>query len=162
MYKQVEIDATSKEVFYNLLQKQVRSLLVGETDPVANMANIAALLYQALDSINWAGFYRNMGNELLLGPFVGVPACVHIALGRGVCGSCAEQMKSIIVDNVHEFPGHIPCDGASNSEIVIPLVKNDILYGVLDIDSPILNRFDNGDKAGLEEVVRIFLDCTAF
>ncbi|MCC6124739.1 MAG: GAF domain-containing protein [Pirellulales bacterium] len=144
-----------KPRLYRLLESQLRGLLEGETDVIANTANMAALLYHALPDLNWAGFYFLRGNELVLGPFQGRPACVRIPLGRGVCGTAAQTRKTLVVENVHEFPGHIACDAASNSEIVVPLVQNESLLGVLDLDSPILGRFDEADRSGLEKLVAV-------
>ena len=153
---------TSRSVFYDRLVKQVRSLLENEVDPIANMANVAAHLYHSMEDVNWVGFYRFERGELILGPFQGKPACVHIALGSGVCGTAAQRRQTIVVPNVHRFPGHIACDSASNSEIVVPLIKANRLIGVLDADSPVFNRFDEEDRQGLEEVVRIYLKHTQF
>ena len=139
------------------LAAQLRSLLEDETDFIANAANFAALLYHSLPDVNWAGFYFLRGDELVLGPFQGQPACVRIAMGKGVCGTAAEQRQTIMVDNVHDFPGHIACDSASNSEIVVPLIKQQRLLGVLDLDSPSFARFDNDDAQGLNELAEIFL-----
>ena len=122
---------------------------------IANLSNAAALIYNALDDLNWAGFYLKEGDILVLGPFQGKPACIEIPMGRGVCGTAAIMNETLVVENVHEFSGHIACDGASNSEIVIPLRANGNVVGVLDIDSPIFNRFDDKDKAGLEALAKI-------
>lgn len=149
-----------KNELYNTLYLQTNALLEVETDPVANMANLAALVYHTLPDLNWAGFYLLKSGVLVLGPFQGRPACVRIALGRGVCGTAAQTRQTQLVQNVHEFPGHIACDAASNSEIVIPLVKNGVLIGVLDIDSPLLNCFDQTDKQGLEKLAALFLEKT--
>jgi GAF domain-containing protein len=146
-----------KQQHYSDLQRTLAALLEGEPDLIANLANTAALLWQELPDINWAGFYLLKGNELVLGPFQGKPACVRIAMGKGVCGTSAQQRQSIVVPNVHEFAGHIACDTASNSEIVVPLLKGNQLLGVLDIDSPLLNRFDAMDREGLEGVATILL-----
>ena len=133
-------------------------LLEGERDAVANAANTAALLFTTLPDLNWVGFYfLRSPNELVLGPFQGKPACVRIQLGQGVCGAGAAKCETVIVPNVHEFPGHIACDSASNSEIVVPLMKNSRLIGVLDLDSPKPARFDQEDATGLEQLVRILL-----
>ncbi|MGM9967070.1 GAF domain-containing protein [Rummeliibacillus sp. TYF005] len=140
---------------YNLLAKQLDALLEGEFDNVANLSNASALLNQFLDNINWCGFYLSKNDELLLGPFQGLPACVHIPFGKGVCGTAAESQKTIVVEDVHAFPGHIACDSASQSEIVVPIVKEQTLFGVLDIDSPIKNRFSTEDQDGLEQFVTI-------
>src|SRR5467141_1908253 len=139
----------SKPDLYRDLAEQLAALLAGEADRIANAANMAALIYHGLPDLNWAGFYFRRGAELVLGPFQGKPACVRIAIGKGVCGVAAAQRETIIVANVHDFPGHIACDGASNSEIVVPLVKESRLLGVLDLDSPQFARFDDGDAEGL-------------
>src|SRR5262245_51218876 len=128
-----------------------RALLGGERDRIANLANCAALLWQELPDINWVGFYLLRNGELVVGPFQGKPACVRIAIGKGVCGTAAQRRESIVVPNVHEFPGHIACDSASNSEIVVPMIKDGALLGVLDIDSPMLNRFSEEDRRVLEQ-----------
>ena len=154
--------ATSKGELYANLAAQLRSLLECETDFIANAANFAALLYHSLPDLNWAGFYLLRGDELVLGPFQGQPACVRIALGKGVCGTAAEQRQTILVDNVHDFPGHIACDSASNSEIVVPLIKQERLIGVLDLDSPLFARFDNDDARGLNELAEIFVELSDF
>lgn len=138
---------------YNLLIKQLTSLLEGETNTIANFSNASALLNQFLDRINWVGFYLMEEGELVLGPFQGLPACVRIPVGRGVCGTAAAQLETIRVEDVHQFPGHIACDAASQSEIVIPMIDNGKLIGVLDIDSPEKNRFDELDQQKLEEFV---------
>ena len=140
----------------NLIQT-VRALLEGERDRIANLANCAALLWQELIDINWVGFYLLKGGELVLGPFQGKPACVRIAIGKGVCGTAAERRVAVVVPNVHEFSGHIVCDSASNSEIVVPLIKDGALLGVLDIDSPRLNRFGEEDRRTLEQVAEILV-----
>src|SRR5437773_8692116 len=147
----------SKFESYAQLAEELRSLLAGERDFIANAANFSALVYHSLPDVNWAGFYFLRDGELVLGPFQGKPACVRIALGHGVCGAAAAKGETIIVPNVHEFPGHIACDSASNSEIVIPLVKASRLIAVLDIDSPLPARFDREDALGLEKLVRILL-----
>ncbi|MEW9701033.1 GAF domain-containing protein [Paenibacillus sp. SI8] len=138
---------------YQLLIKQVEALTHDEPNRIANLANASALLQQFLNDINWVGFYLMEGTELVLGPFQGLPACVRIPLGKGVCGTSALRQETIRVANVHEFPGHIACDAASQSEIVIPIVKAGELIGVLDIDSPILSRFDEEDQHYLEQFV---------
>lgn len=152
-----EPQANSAAALYDQLASQLRSLLEGERDFIANAANFAALLFHSLPDLNWAGFYLYKDGELVLGPFQGQPACVRIAMGKGVCGTAAERRETLLVDNVHEFPGHIACDNASNSEIVVPLVKGDRLIGVLDLDSPTFARFDEEDAAGLNELVAIFV-----
>lgn len=143
---------------YRMMARMLRSLMEGERDPVANMANMSALLFDALEDVNWAGFYLRKEDALLLGPFQGKPACIRIPLGRGVCGTAAKERRTQLVRNVHDFAGHIACDGASQSEIVVPLVRGDRLLGVLDIDSPSLARFDEEDQAGLEELAAILTD----
>ncbi|WP_087681242.1 GAF domain-containing protein [uncultured Exiguobacterium sp.] len=137
---------------YDMLSKQLDALLMGEDNQVANLSNASALLNQFLDRINWVGFYLTDAeqNQLVLGPFQGLPACVRIPFGRGVCGTSAAEQTTQRIEDVHQFPGHIACDAASNSEIVIPLVKDGQTIGVLDIDSPEFNRFDEVDQAGLE------------
>ncbi len=145
-----------KTLLYPLLLERAAALLAGETDAVANMANLSALVWQALPDLNWAGFYRRMGAELVLGPFQGKPACVRIGWGKGVCGTAARTGAPQLVPDVHAFPGHIPCDGASRSELVIPLFAPDgEVAGVLDLDSPLLGRFDRQDLEGLLPVSRL-------
>src|SRR5882762_2599480 len=141
--------ATSKSDLYDQLASQLSSLLADERDLVANAANFAALMFHSLPDLNWAGFYFVKAGELVLGPFQGKPACMRIAFGRGVCGTAATKGVTTIVPNVHEFPGHIACDMESKSEIVIPLMKNEHFIGVLDLDSPMLARFDDADATGL-------------
>jgi L-methionine (R)-S-oxide reductase len=142
---------------YQLVSKQLDALLDGEKDMIANLSNASALLNQFLDQINWVGFYLMKDGELVLGPFQGLPACVRIPVGRGVCGSAVEQQRTLVVDDVHAFPGHIACDAASKSEIVIPLIKNNEVIGVLDIDSPIVSRFTAEEQTGLELFVHTLL-----
>lgn len=151
---------TTKAECYKNINSQLQHLLEGERDLIANASNAAALLFHTLPEVNWAGFYFNRHGELVLGPFQGKPACVRIAMGKGVCGTCAQKKETMVVKNVHEFPGHIACDSASKSEIVIPIVKFNRLIGLLDIDSPATGRFDHEDKAGLETFVRIFSEHT--
>ncbi len=141
---------------YTQLLPQLAALLQGETDPVANMANMAAVLYHHLPQINWAGFYVRHGDELVLGPFQGNPACVRLKRGHGVCWAAAEKQKTVIVPDVHAFAGHIACDSASQSEIVVPILKGTGVWGVLDIDSPVKDRFTQQDKEFLEQAVKIF------
>jgi L-methionine (R)-S-oxide reductase len=155
------LEELSKAELYAELQSQLRALLEGERDFIANAANFSSLLYHSLADVNWVGFYLLKDNELVLGPFQGKPACVRIAIGKGVCGVAAERRQTILVDNVHEFPGHIACDSASNSEVVVPLVVDGKLIGVLDLDSPSLARFDDDDASGLNELTAIFLKCAA-
>lgn len=150
-------ETVSKTELYTNLQLQLRSLLEGEHDFIANAANFSSLLYHSLPDLNWAGLYLHKGGELVLGPFQGRPACVRIAIGKGVCGTAAQQLQTILIDNVHEFPGHIACDNASNSEIVVPLIAHDELLGVLDLDSPSFARFDDEDARGLNELAEIFI-----
>ncbi|WP_214843436.1 GAF domain-containing protein [Exiguobacterium sp. s150] len=143
---------------YELLNKQLAALLEGETNEVANLANASALLNQFLDRINWVGFYMKNGDDaLILGPFQGLPACVHIAFGKGVCGTAASTQETQLVADVHKFPGHIACDAASNSEIVVPLVRDGETIGVLDIDSPEFDRFSEIDRQGLEQFCQTLL-----
>jgi GAF domain-containing protein len=149
--------STSKHELYDQLAAQLPSLLAGERDLIANAANFASLVFHSLPDLNWAGFYFAKNDELVLGPFQGRPACVRIRIGQGVCGAGAAKCETVIVPNVNEFPGHIACDSASNSEIVVPLMKDKQLLGVLDLDSPKPARFDREDAAGLEKLVRILL-----
>ena len=160
--KAVKLRASSpetnhKSTLYANLVVQLLSLLKDEHDLIANAANFSALLYNSLPNVNWAGFYFLQDDELVLGPFQGNPACVRIPLGQGVCGVAAQQCETIIVPNVHEFPGHIACDVASNSEIVVPLFDGERLLGVLDLDSPLIGRFDDQDAEGLNELVTVFV-----
>ena len=150
--------ATTKAELYQELRSQLTSLLEGEPDAIANAANTAALLYHSMPDVNWVGFYLFKSNELVLGPFQGKPACVRIPLGKGVCGTAAERRQSIVVPDVNAFPGHIACDSASRSELVVPLVRHGALLGVLDLDSPMLGRFDETDRAGCESLVRIYTE----
>jgi len=147
----------SKPELYDQLASQLSSLLAGERDLIANAANFSSLIFQTLPDLNWAGFYFAKDGDLVLGPFQGKPACVRIRVGQGVCGAGAAKCETVIVPNVHEFPGHIACDSASNSEIVVPLIKDSRLLGVLDLDSPLPSRFDQEDAAGLENLIRILL-----
>ena len=140
---------------YTALNKELSALISGVPHPIANMANAASLLYNTLNDINWAGFYLMENGILVLGPFMGKPACIEIPVGKGVCGTAVAENRTQLVYNVHEFPGHIACDSASNSEIVVPLRKNGVIVGVLDIDSPSIARFDEADKAGLEYFAKI-------
>ncbi|MGB5946386.1 GAF domain-containing protein [Paenisporosarcina sp.] len=142
---------------YEMLAKQLDALLTGEKNVMANLSNASALLNQFFDRINWVGFYMMDDNELVLGPFQGLPACIRIPIGRGVCGTTVAQKETIIVPDVHAFPGHIACDAASQSEIVVPLLKNGEVIGVLDIDSPEKNRFQENDQQGLEHFVSILM-----
>ena len=142
------------------LQEQARALLQGERDPIANAANLSSLIFHALPELNWAGFYWMKGGELVLGPFQGKPACVRIALGRGVCGTAARERRTIVVPDVDKFPGHIACDSASRSEVVVPVVREGQVLGVLDIDSPVLARFDEAHARALERLVADFVEAT--
>jgi GAF domain-containing protein len=147
----------AKRASYELLVAQVRSVLDGERDWLANLAQFSALAYQSVPDLNWAGFYLARGEELVVGPFQGKVACVRLQLGRGVCGTAAQQRTTVIVPDVEKFPGHVACDHASRSEIVVPLIKAGKLIGVLDVDSPLLARFDAKDALGLETIADIFL-----
>lgn len=142
---------------YEAILKDVRALIEGEPDWIANTANVAAVLFESLKDVNWAGFYFLQGDELVLGPFQGRPACVRIAVGRGVCGTAVSRRETLVVPDVHEFPGHIACDSASNSEVVVPLVRDGRVIGVLDIDSPKTGRFDAEDGRGLEAVAKVLV-----
>ncbi|MBI2513433.1 MAG: GAF domain-containing protein [Opitutae bacterium] len=151
------IHASSKSEFYAALNRQLEAVLHGERNWICNLAQTSALLMQTLPDLNWAGFYLLENGSLVLGPFQGKVACVRIALGKGVCGTAATRRESIVVPDVHAFPGHIACDSASNSEVVVPLLHRGQLLGVLDLDSPTLNRFEVADARGLERAVQILL-----
>ncbi|MDZ5472533.1 GAF domain-containing protein [Bacillus sp. 31A1R] len=153
MFK-VESYGKTREENYDFLVKQLNALLEGEQNKVANLSNASALLNQFFDRVNWVGFYLMEDGELVLGPFQGLPACVRIPLGKGVCGTSAKELRTVRVEDVHLFPGHIACDAASQSEIVVPMMKDGELIGVLDIDSPEKNRFDELDQVKLEEFVQ--------
>ena len=142
------------------LLSQARALLAGERDATANAANLAALVFHTLPDLNWAGFYWMKQGELVLGPFQGKPACVRIAIGAGVCGTAARDMRTVVVEDVHRFPGHIACDSASNSEIVVPLVRGGKVIGVFDLDSPSMRRFDGEDARALEALAAIYLEAS--
>lgn len=148
-----------KAAAYGELERDLGALLEGESDPIAGAANMASLLYWSLPGLNWAGFYLldTSSGDLLVGPFQGRPACVRIPLGKGVCGTAAARRATVIVPDVHAFPGHIACDSASNSEVVVPILAGDRLVGVLDLDSPLRNRFDEVDARGLEALVRVYV-----
>lgn len=161
MFETHAIAGASKAERYRDLAGQLASLLRGESDPVANAANTSALLFQLLPDVNWAGFYFLKGGELVLGPFQGKPACVRIPIGRGVCGTAVARLQSVRVDDVHEFPGHIACDSESQSELVVPLIRDGAAIGVIDLDSPRLSRFDAADQAGIEHVARLYLEASA-
>ena len=156
-YTAKHFDFHDKPADYARLAQELSALLAGESDLVANAANTAALIFAALPEINWAGFYFLRGGELVLGPFQGQPACVRIALGQGVCGAAAVQRRTLVVADVQKFPGHIACDAASRSEIVVPLIDTGTLVGVLDVDSPRPGRFDDADARGLEALVGLFV-----
>jgi len=149
--------ASSKPELYLELQSQVSAVLAGERDFIANLANTSAMLFASLPQLNWAGFYLFRQDQLVLGPFQGKPACVRIAMGRGVCGTAARRRETIVVPDVHAFPGHIACDAASRSEIVVPLITGEKLVGVMDLDSPVVGRFDEVDARGLEAIAAIVL-----
>jgi L-methionine (R)-S-oxide reductase len=161
MFAVKDVTGTKSEI-YEELARQTRGLLEGERDLIANAANVAALIWQIVPDLNWAGFYLMKGGELVLGPFQGKPACVRIALGKGVCGTAAAKRETLVVKDVHAFPGHIACDSASNSEIVVPVIKDGVVYGVLDLDSPNLARFEDEDRRGFETLVQIFVNATDF
>lgn len=146
-----------KPELYRDLARQLAALLAGEPDPIANAANTAALIYHGLPNLNWAGFYFRNGAQLVLGPFQGKPACVRIPMGKGVCGTAAARGTTVLVPNVHDFPGHIACDPDSRSELVVPLIENGGVLGVLDLDSPLLARFDDLDRVGCEQLVALLL-----
>src|SRR3954469_11201655 len=159
MFQTAPLLSAGKADQYAELAEQARGLLHGERDRIANAANFAALVYQALPDLNWAGFYFHDGRELVVGPFQGKPACVRIALGKGVCGTAAQTRETQIGRDVHEFPGHIACDSASQSEVVVPLVAPDgTLIGVWDVDSPVLARFDEEDAKGMEALCAVFIE----
>ncbi len=160
MFATSAVHHSSKPQQYSELLAQTLALFQGERDATANSANLAALIFHALPTLNWAGFYWMKAGELVLGPFQGKPACVRIALGKGVCGTSARSRKTLVVPDVDAFPGHIACDSASRSEIVVPLVANGRVVGVLDVDSPVAGRFDDEDARGLEAVAQAFLDAT--
>jgi GAF domain-containing protein len=150
-------DFSQPDEAYAELARDLTALLSGERDLIANAANTSALIYDALPHLNWAGFYLYKSGELVLGPFQGKPACVRIAIGKGVCGTAAARRETVVVEDVHAFPGHIACDSASNSEIVVPLIRGGELLGVLDVDSPKHGRFGAADQRGLEALARIFV-----
>jgi len=158
MFAVAATQSTTKAGLYEELAEQARGLLSGERDRIANAANFASLVYHALPAINWCGFYLFDGTELVVGPFQGKPACVRIALGKGVCGTAATTRQTQVVADVDAFPGHIPCDSASRSEVVVPLYDGERLIGVWDVDSPRLARFDDADRAGMERLAGIFVD----
>jgi GAF domain-containing protein len=155
----LNIDLPKPEL-YRQLADELEALVTGERDAIANMANMSALLFHGLPDLNWAGFYLMRNGELVLGPFQGKPACVRIAVGRGVCGTAVAERRSIVVPDVHAFPGHIACDSASRSELVVPLIREGRVIGVLDLDSPIIERFDHDDRDGCERLVHILLNAS--
>ena len=150
-----KIDAADSATLYRDLASALEGLVAGEPDPIANMANAAALVWETLPDLNWAGFYRNVGGELVLGPFQGRPACIRIAFGAGVCGAAAATLQVQRIDDVHAFPGHIACDAASASELVVPIVRDGVLLAVLDLDSPRPARFTADDEAGCVRLAEI-------
>jgi GAF domain-containing protein len=157
MFEAQTVAGIAKPEFYRALKRQVDALLEGERDPIANAANVSALLFQQMPDLNWAGFYFLRGEELVLGPFQGKPACVRIAVGKGVCGTAVARRQSIVVEDVEAFPGHIACDAASRSELVVPLMRGNTVAGVIDLDSPTPGRFDADDRAGIESVAERYL-----
>lgn len=161
MFELDTTQASSKPETYALLQQQAEALLHGEHDRIANAANLASLIWHSLPGLNWAGFYLFDGKELVLGPFMGKPACVRIAIGKGVCGTAALTQLTQLVADVHAFPGHIACDAASQSEIVVPLLRDGALLGVLDLDSPLLGRFDAEDREALERLAALWVSASA-
>ena len=160
-YAAQNYDFKNADIAWRDLARDLAALLQGERDLIANAANTAALIWDALPGLNWAGFYLYKSGELVLGPFQGKPACVRIAIGKGVCGTAAARRTTVVVEDVHAFPGHIACDSASNSEIVVPLVKGDELLGVLDLDSPLHARFGAVEQRGLEQLAKIFVESLA-
>ena len=153
-----KITTNNKSEFYHLLAKQADGLLSVETNPIANAANLSSLMYHAMEQVNWLGFYFENNGELVLGPFQGQVACTRIEIGKGVCGTAFAQGQTQVVKDVHQFPGHIFCDMASASEIVVPLFNGEKIIGVLDIDSPVLNRFDEDDRIGCEKLAQIYMN----
>jgi L-methionine (R)-S-oxide reductase len=164
MFAYSKIDETSKESLYEGLAEQARHLIAGEENEIANLANVASLIYMHLDRVNWVGFYLwyESENQLILGPFQGKPACIRIGYGKGVCGTAAKERSSAVVEDVFAFEGHIACDPDSRSEVVVPLVKDGVLIGVLDIDSPETHRFDHEDAKGLSKIVDVLVKGTRF
>jgi L-methionine (R)-S-oxide reductase len=162
MFDLKPISSVSADQVYDEVARQLTGLLSGERDRIANAANMAALIFMSLPDLNWAGFYFLQGDTLVLGPFQGKPACVRIAVGQGVCGTAAAQRKTQRVMDVNDFPGHIACDAASRSELVVPLVHDGRVIGVLDLDSPIPNRFTQKDQDGIEHLAQIFMAGSSF
>ena len=157
MFEAAVITTTDPQELYAELARQAEGLLAGERDFIANAANLSALIFASLPDLNWAGFYFLKGGTLVLGPFQGKPACVRIAMGRGVCGAAAEQRRTLRIEDVNAFPDHIACDSASRSELVVPLILDGKVLGVMDLDSPKLSRFGADDQAGLERLAALFL-----
>ncbi len=157
MFEQT-IYSNNREKNYEIVLQQLKALIEGEQDVIANLSNASALLNQLLHDINWVGFYLWKEEELVLGPFQGLPACIRIPYGKGVCGAAIEKKQTMLIENVHDFPGHIACDPKSQSEVVVPMIVNGEIYGVLDIDSPILHRFDELDQNYLEQFVEVLLE----
>ncbi|PBC00786.1 GAF domain-containing protein [Mesorhizobium sp. WSM3860] len=163
MFAATAIDTSNKPAFYNELATQLKALLEGERDSIANAANTSALIHQMVPDLNWAGFYfLQSDEELVLGPFQGKPACMRIAVGKGVCGTAVDLGMSMLVKDVHEFEGHIACDADSRSELVVLLRDNDGVFGVLDLDSPLPGRFDKEDQAGIEKLAAIYVAASSF
>jgi GAF domain-containing protein len=159
MFDTHTIDSANKVDFYRELAEQAASLVQGEPDQIANAANLSALLFEQMPDLNWAGFYfLRSPDELVVGPFQGKPACVRIKVGKGVCGTAVERKESILVEDVDAFSGHIACDSASRSELVVPLIREGHVLGVLDLDSPNVARFDEDDQAGIEAIARIYVE----
>ena len=158
MYAAKSSTAGTKTERYAELAEALEALLAGEPDPTANLANASAVIMGGLDDLNWAGFYLMRGGELVLGPFQGKPACVRIPVGKGVCGTAVERAASVLVEDVHAFPGHIACDAASRSELVVPLIRDGVVLGVLDLDSPRPGRFDGADRQGCERLVAVLMN----
>jgi len=157
MFETQAIANAAKPEFYRALSRQIEALLEGERDPIANAANISALLFHLLPDLNWAGFYFRRGGDLVLGPFQGMPACVRIPVGKGVCGTAVARRQSILVEDVNAFPGHIACDSASRSELVVPISGPAGITGVIDLDSPLVGRFDADDRIGIEAVAERYV-----
>lgn len=158
MYQENTLEGLGKTAFYRELAEQLEALLTGEADAIANAANTSALLFEQMPDLNWAGFYfLRDEKELVLGPFQGKIACVRIPVGRGVCGTAVAQAQSVLVEDVHAFPGHIACDAGSRSELVVPLMREGRILGVIDLDSPLMARFDADDQAGIERIAAIYV-----
>jgi len=162
MEKIDKLNFNGKDKFYNYLNMKLTGLICEEKDWLANLSNASALMWMLMEEINWVGFYLYKNDELVLGPFQGKPACTHIEIGKGVCGTAVETKSTQLVIDVHKFPGHIACDSQSNSEIVVPIIKASKVIGVLDIDSPIVNRFDEEDKKHIEKFVNLLIKYIEF